>query len=351
MSSEKVAAMYPFLNKVVELVDIWNLTMDKLIDPFYTSAIDRAEQRISQAILKGESEVDLENFLDEFLSFPVAVMFVKVLAEDFLDRRYALSEATRVKNLMMKENEDWIASLARVEFDWSIRQIERNIDNLSYKFELHFKDYLKNVTEIRDLKWKLVNKRMNAGYIPLTKQEVIRLLQVEIERRIYNLVSKHIIINLPEPLRERIDRLKELLDENRSRFTGGDLPAQVLHDALPPCIKHAFEGLVAGRRAGHMERFALTSFLINVGMEVDDIVKLFASVTDFDEQYTRYQIEHIAGLRGSRTRYTPPTCSTLRTHGVCNKPDNLCQYIKHPLTYYRKKVQDLVLEQEVQTEE
>ena len=97
-----------------------------------------------------------------------------------------------------------------------------------------------------------------------------------------------------------------------------------------------------------MERFALTSFLIHAGMEIDDIVKLFVSVTDFDEAFTRYQIEHIAGLRGGRTRYTPPTCSTLRTHGVCIKPDRLCQYVKHPLSYYRIKVRDF---QEQQVEE
>jgi DNA primase large subunit len=67
-------------------------------------------------------------------------------------------------------------------------------------------------------------------------------------------------------------------------------------------------------------------------------VKVFVSVTDFDEEFTRYQIEHIAGLRGSRTRYTPPTCSTLRTHGVCVNPDRICGRIKHPLSYYRRKI-------------
>jgi DNA primase large subunit len=76
-------------------------------------------------------------------------------------------------------------------------------------------------------------------------------------------------------------------------------------------------------------------------MEVNEIVKNFVSITDFDEQFTRYQIEHIAGLRGSRTKYTPPTCSTLKTHGICVNPDNLCKTIRHPLTYYRRRLQNL----------
>ena len=351
MSAEKEGAMYPFLNKVVELVDIWSLTAKKILDPFYMSALDRAEQRVSQAILKGETEVDLENYLDELLSFPIANMFVRVIDDDFLDRRYALSEAVRATSILTEEKEDFITALARVEFNWNIRGIEGNVDNLIYKFELHFKDYVRNAAEIRDVKWKLINKRMKQGYVPLTRQEVVRLLQEEIKRRIYDVVSQHASINLPEPLKERVNRLTKLLKENRPSLTGDGLPAQVVHDALPPCIKHAFDGLLAGRRAGHMERFALTSFLISAGMEVDDIVKLFVSVTDFDEGFTRYQIEHIAGLRGGRTRYTPPKCATLRTHGVCYEPDEGCQYVNHPLTYYRRKVNDVLQEQEAQNEE
>jgi DNA primase large subunit len=179
---------------------------------------------------------------------------------------------------------------------------------------------------------------MKDGYVLLTQPEATRLLKEEIQRKILSFVSVPAKINLPEPLRERTNRLAKVLSENRASITGEDLPSEVVMEALPPCISTAFEGLVSGKRLGHMERFALTSFLINVGMEIDDIVKVFVSVTDFDEEFTRYQIEHIAGLRGSRTRYTPPTCSTLRTHGVCVNPDRICGRIKHPLSYYRRKI-------------
>ena len=87
-----------------------------------------------------------------------------------------------------------------------------------------------------------------------------------------------------------------------------------------------------------MERFALTSFLVNIGMPLDQMVSFYTDVTDFDESLTRYQIEHIAGMKGNRTKYTPPTCNTLRTHGVCRNPDSICKKISHPLSYYRRKV-------------
>lgn len=57
-----------------------------------------------------------------------------------------------------------------------------------------------------------------------------------------------------------------------------------------------------------------------------------------DARTTRYQVEHIAGVRGSRTRHIPPRCDTLRTHGICITPDEICKEIRHPLAYYGRKL-------------
>jgi DNA primase large subunit len=350
MISEREAAKYPFLKDAVGLVDMLDLTIDDLVDPSHRKILDRAEERVSQAILNGETRADLADSLTEILSFPVANMFVTVLGDDFLDRRYALSEAVRAGELLKDESEARIAKMARVEFDWGLRLTDESLDGRLYRFELHFIDFLRNAAAFREPRWKLVNRLMRGGYVLMTRPEAARLLQEEVQRRIGGLVSKHARLNLPEPLRARVTTLRKLFEENRSRITGGEFPSEVLTEAFPPCIRHAFEGLMAGRRLSHMERFALTSFLINAGMEIDAIVNLFVSVTDFDEGFTRYQIEHIAGLRGSRTRYTPPTCSTLRTHGVCHNPDRICERIKHPLSYYRIKVREHQREEEARQE-
>ncbi|UCH57814.1 MAG: DNA primase large subunit PriL [Candidatus Bathyarchaeota archaeon] len=340
MISDREAAKYPFLNDAVTYVETLGLTLENLVDPSYTGVLERGERRVSQAILSGEATVELEDTLTELLSFPVANMFITAMAEEYLFRRYALSEAARAHELLKDEAEERIAKLARLEFGWDLRLVQERVGEKLYRFEAHFKDYLKNAASFREPEWKLVNRLIRNGYVLLTKRDASRLLQEEIQRRIGSLVSKRRRISLPDPLRIRVNNLQKLFDENRSRLTGQALPTKLLTEALPPCIRHAFQGLMAGRRASHMERFALTSFLINAGMGIDDIVKLFASITDFDEQFTRYQIEHIAGLRGSRTRYTPPTCSTLKTHRVCYEPDRLCERIKHPLSYYRIKVRD-----------
>ena len=341
MISEREAAKYPFLKETFSLVETLNLKVDDLADPSYSRVLNRSEQRVSEAILKGVISADLSDALNEMLSFPVAVMFVTVIGDRFLDRRYALAEAVRAYDLLRGEEDALIARVAREEFSWDLRMARREVDGLVYSFELYFSDYIRNAAQFREDKWKLVNRTMGGGYVFLTRVEAARLIQVEVERLIRGRVSRHGRIDLPETVRERVDKVRKLFDENRARISGEKLPSEVEVDAFPPCMAHAFEGLMSGRRASHMERFALTSFLVHAGMDLERIVQLFISVTDFNEQLTRYQIEHIAGLRGGRTRYTPPTCATLRTHGICYNPDDICKGIKHPLSYYRRKIRSM----------
>jgi DNA primase large subunit len=91
-----------------------------------------------------------------------------------------------------------------------------------------------------------------------------------------------------------------------------------------------------------MARFTLTTFMINVGISTDDVLKLFSNVADFDEGKTRYQVEHIAGLIGSKTRYTPPKCDVLRSFGICIENGANCGRIRHPLKYYQNKARELM---------
>ena len=46
-------------------------------------------------------------------------------------------------------------------------------------------------------------------------------------------------------------------------------------------------------------------------MSTEKVSEIYKSFSDYNERLTRYQIEHIAGERGSGTRYTPPQCSIL----------------------------------------
>lgn len=272
----------------------------------------------------------------EIPSFPIAVMMTAATADSFIKRRYALAEAKRVSNLLGNENKDNITYIAS-NFNWKIKPVKDLAVSLTYDFTLHYTDFLKCATVFHDKKWKLINRRMLKGEVYLTKSEVARLLEEEVRRHIEGKLDIK-VGSLPEEVMNRINRLKQLFIEKRGEIQLEELPKEVIVNAFPPCIKELYDTTASGRNVSHIGRFALTSFLINIGMTTQNVVNLFSSISDFNERLTRYQVEHIAGGRGSRTKYIPPRCDTLRTHGVCHNMDDICRKIRHPLAYYRRKL-------------
>jgi DNA primase large subunit len=99
------------------------------------------------------------------------------------------------------------------------------------------------------------------------------------------------------------------------------------------------EQVAANANLVHLARFALVSFLIQINISVDQIVGLFNTSPDFDQEKTRYQVEHIAGASG--TKYQPPSCATMATYGNCPGEDDLCRIIRHPLSYYERRIKQV----------
>jgi len=322
--------------EAAEYVKTLDISIDDLSSPEYKSILDRAGKRIEEAILSNMVGEPSPNDDIEIPSFPIAVMMVAATTDPHLKRRYALAEAKRVSNLLKDESKEKVIEISN-NFNWKIKLIETSVGSLTYDFALHFTDFLKNAASIQDKRWKLVNRLVLNGEVYLTKIEVSRLLEEEVRRYIEGKLNIK-VGSLPQGIMDRIDQLQRLFMEKRGKIQLEELPKGISIIAFPPCIKALYDAISSGRHISHVGRFALTSFLINAGMTVENVVDLFRSLSDFDERMTRYQVEHIAGGRGSHTRYIPPRCDTLRTHGICPGMNEICRRIRHPLAYYRRKL-------------
>jgi len=269
-------------------------------------------------------------------------MMTAATKDPFLKRRYALAEAKRAYNLLKQENKEKIMEIAKI-FRWKIKESEKQDflkETAKYDFALHFTDFLRNASGFHEKKWKLVNRLLQDGYVYVTKNEAARLIMEEIRSRIENKLEVK-ELTLPENITDRVMSLKQLFSKQRGKFKLEEVPKEVVTAGFPPCIKSFHDSIMAGRHIPHIGRFALTSFLLNIGMTVQDVVDLFRTLSDFNERMTRYQVAHIAGGKGSRTKYIPPKCETLRTHGVCPGMDEICRKVRHPLAYYRRKLKIL----------
>ena len=104
---------------------------------------------------------------------------------------------------------------------------------------------------------------------------------------------------------------------------------------MPPCIAAILAKIANGEDISHVENFTVAAYLLNTGHSVDEVIEVFRNRSDFNEKIARYQVEHIAGLRGSRTRYRPPSCAKMRTYGLCIEDGRKCpRGVRNPLDYH-----------------
>jgi DNA primase large subunit len=309
--------------------------IEDLTNPEFKNVLERAEERIEEAILYTLVSRKLRNEEIEILSFPVTIILTIAAENSFIKKRYALAEAKQAYNDMKLETKEKILAIAQ-NFKW--RLTLNNDVEIPLEFALHFTDYLRNTTYLRDRTWKLVNRLLSKGTVYLTRNETVRLLSEEVRRYIEKRLKVKERPEFPPRIMEIAEKIKKLSTEKIGTAEMEGFPKDIVQSAFPPCIKNLYDAASSGRHLSHIGRFTLTSFLINIGMTPEKVIELFKGFSDYNERMTRYQVEHIAGERGSRTRYTTPRCDTLKTHGVCTNPDEICARIRHPLGHYRKKL-------------
>ena len=326
-------AKYPFLKETAEYIKPLDLQIDDLVS-MGTELVKRAEERVNQALIDRRITRNSKRIDIEIPSFPLALLIVIATENSFIKKRYALAEAKQSSIDLVLEQKEKILKIAR-DFDWKINLAKESADS-PLDFSISFTDYLRNSAHLHDKKWKLTNSILSHGCVYLNKKDVVRLLEEEIRRR----VEKRLNVKLPkvpEELGLIAERVKKLGSEVIGAMETDEIPKIVVQSAYPPCIMNLMETAKSNHHLSHIERFTLTSFLVNIGMTSENVNELFKTFSDYNEKLTRYQIEHIAGERGSATRYTPPQCSLLQTHGVCKNRDDLCRRIYHPLAYYKRK--------------
>ena len=268
----------------------------------------------------------------KFPLLPPSLIIVIATKNSWIKKRYALAVAkTAYAQLLRSETTKEKIEIYAKDFDWDISEGKPYKD-----FRIGFSVYLKNAAHMHGSEWKLVNQIMDKGMVYLNKDRVVRLLQEEVKNRVEKRLDVPEIKNLPQEITLIADSLLKLAQEIMGQEIE-EMPKVVVQAAFPPCINSLYADAAQAHHLSHIGRFTLTSFLVNIGMTPEGLNEMFKTFSDYNERLTRYQIEHIAGERGSGTKYTCPQCSVLQTHSVCKNRDELCRRIYHPLQYYKNK--------------
>lgn len=326
---------YPFIREAREYVRSKGLNIEDVFSvPEFKPIVERAYERIISAIDKGTIPYRIDASMDEeILSFPTAILMISIVGNDSLAYKYAVAESKRAEKLFKKETPEKLIHIGK-SLEWNT-DIEE-INGIKYLL-VHVVTYVSLASSLSGENWLLSLQRLSRGYVKLSSlDEYARLLSEGVKQHILRLFNPVVNINYSEAS-EYVEKLIKISEEKFKPTYSIIYEAKSITETFyPPCIRVMLGELKAGKNPPHLARFSIVTFLRSVGWNSEDVVKLFVSAADFNERITRYQVEHIYGLRGSKTVYNMPSCNTLKAANLCYAADNpICAKIKHPLQYVR----------------
>ena len=335
MQPIQVLATYPFLDDAKQFIKEQNLTTlelltGKLYERARTSSIERLENALKQGDVKDRRLATETDYLMEIYSYPLARMLTIGINDPYMIRRYALAEAYHAYKHLLNETHTFQKTIAE-ELQIHLKKSTENTINI------HYKKYLRHApTQYK--KWKMVNRPMDQGYVTVSYRDLSRLilevLRTKLLKELETLqTNKHINTTFSA----EITRFRMILNSQRKKIETAPI-GKLSIEKLPPCLKDILSAIQSGENVPHMGRFSLVSFLNSIGMNTNEILRLFSTAPDYQEERTRYQVKHITG-ESSSTRYKSPGCQKMRTYGLCptDKMNELCRQTSHPLSYYNKK--------------
>ncbi len=353
---------YPFItsfNEYLKRLYGGHVSITYLLEHGRQEYVERAVVRVRSA-LKNLKYIPTGSEDVELSAFYIGLALASALGGWCL-RKYVDTEAKRSYEYLLGDSEEVIVRVANafgihLEFLGSPQDVcgERVVigyDTTTSKpvvyclqFRTPVTTYLTGISKLTtEPKWKLVNQYVKGGYIYLGKKEVSRLLQEFIKYRLLSSVSDLSNVKFEGKIGDIVDRLREEIPAQKVGVDKLYEPAlkvvagRVVEEAHPPCIKNIIEGIRRNENLTHHQRFALAVYLINIGVDVEQIVDLFRYAPDFNERMTKYQVEHLAGLRGSKRKYSMYNCDKMKSLGMCVAECN----VKNPLIYYKRILEKL----------
>jgi DNA primase large subunit len=334
--SPKELSHFPFLKKAQDHVKARFSTLDSLLkEPKGEALISRAVLRIQDSISPKKifaPEVS-DSVDDEIAAYALARIIVSCVNDKQLIDRLTRYEAERVYYFLVNE-EEWNQNYKLEDSGYSRLcialanelgiQITRDLMPLT--------GYVELVSHLHEDRFRLVNRRLSKGFVEIKKEERYELLRERTHLVIRHDLPHKVPSSLCEQLAPKVASIKKVYQEQMLQQFG-----TIDETAFPPCMQALVLALTAGTNLTHAGRFALTTFVHTIGMNITEIAQMYARSPDFDPEKTMYQVEHITGRGGTGTEYTAPACAAMKTTGLCVHRDKLCESVNHPLNYYRQK--------------
>ncbi len=323
-SELRSAQKYPFLKAARAVLADSNLSLDRIPESVLRRASAMVSAAFSGSAYKPQIKSSSALLIDEILAFPTAKIIVSLINRLELYRLFTRMHSDSIFRSLEAEQDAALFDIAsELGMKYDLPEAGGFFASVSIK------DYLR--PDLEDVNTKLVNQKVEAGMVYLSRTEFARLISI--------IAGQELRDTLPVDAKGATQELKSLaksLDSEfsqrvRKQFSKSDF-GEVAPEAFPPCMAKIYSELMSGLNVGHSGRFAIATFLASVGMPPEKIVDAFRRTPNFSEKTTRYQVERIAGKRGQA--YSAPSCDKMRSYNLCvaNCP------VSHPVQFYGREL-------------
>lgn len=279
---------------------------DSKYDHIWTRAIDRIKSAVDNKVYQHSDNVSYE-----IISFVLAVKIVRATNNKRLLKRFVLYESMVVEQSLYSDFDDeTIRNILLAKFS-SLNVVEKEGD----EYKIRISDYLFMMNQFNEPEWRLVNQKVDSGFVYVKKSKFVRLMRIGIMKYLDNMISS-LPITLPSIFNEYVTTAGSMLK---------DFENVPMSKTYPPCMAKILDQINKGENPNNISRVILGTYLLNRGMNVEQIVNIFTSTPDHDDRKTKY---HITKLKG----YKSYGCSKIESFGLCFRSEQ-CGNIKNPMHF------------------
>ena len=354
-------ARYPFFEGAREAVREAELSPAALVRTD-APAVERGRERVERALMEGTVASEDPRRWDvdtEVLSYPIARILVSLLDSPAAVEKYAAAEAAtaseRFETDFAADDDPGSAGRARASIDAVLREFDladavrpereaagagrrRGGSRRPDHYRVGVGPYLDLADPGWGRRWRLVNREVAAGEVRVSADDLSRLLEAAVERRVaaglpFEVGGSEGGDAIAEALSSAVADLRELLNDTGD--AGRTSVEAVVPALFPPCMRTLVRRARDGDDLTTTAEFSLTSFLVALGMDAGEVTTLLDLDGDAADRIGT-RVEYLTERDG--TQYLPPSCATMQAYGDCVDPDERCDTIAHPLSYYTDAV-------------
>jgi len=327
-------AKYPFLQEASAYIQESKFDFAEFDRPEMIHIINRAVEKLENE-LEGKIYSNLDEYEIEIMTFLVSLLLIKSIGLEEVSKKCSLFEAMRVERFLSTdlsiERSSQKKKLLVQKIFQDLFDINIDVDSTSSICKLSVPDYLLRASKMYEKEWKLINRSVKDGYVYLDTDEAVRLIRNELSNLIYTRIKNMKVYEVPIIIKSKADELRKKYSGRyvyRNQF-------KILE--YPPCIKHAMEIINKGENLPHSARFMLATYMLAIGKTEEEVIEIFKNSPDYNEKITRYQVEHLAGKKGSHIKYSVPSCDRLRSEDLCFAVKE-CENLINPIQFGRRKL-------------